>query len=84
MDSRGRITHHSDVTRVALFPTCLGDVVARQTVADARDVLGRIGCTVDDPRAATCCGQPGFNSGHLGPARAVAAATLREIGRAHV
>lgn len=64
---------------VVLFPTCLGDVVARRTVDDARLVLGRIGVEVRDPAGATCCGQPGFNAGHLAPARSVARATLRAL-----
>ena len=76
---RVRITHHVGVERVVLFPTCLGDVAARGTVDDARVVLERIGCAVRDPAGATCCGQPGFNSGHEGPARTVAGATLRAL-----
>ncbi len=78
MDTRDRIAHHVGV-RVVLFPTCLGDVVARQTVDDARAVLARVGVDVRDPQGATCCAQPGFNSGHEGPARSVARATLRAL-----
>lgn len=71
----------TDTVRVSivLFPTCLGDVVARQTVTDAGAVLARLGFNVRHPRAATCCGQPAFNSGHDAPARAVARATLRAL-----
>ncbi len=61
---------------MVLFPTCLGDVVARDAVRDAERVLGALGIACAQPRGATCCGQPAFNSGHDGPARAVAAATL--------
>ena len=79
MDIRERIADHVGVPTVVLFPTCLGDVVARQTVEDAETVLQRLGITAQRPRAATCCGQPAFNSGHEGPARAVARATLRAL-----
>lgn len=79
MDTREGIADHVRVPTVVLFPTCLGDVVARRTVADAETVLQRLGITVQRPRAATCCGQPAFNSGHENPARAVARATLRAL-----
>ena len=79
VDTRRGIAHHVAMERVVLFPTCLGDVVGRQTVADAEVVLARLGIDARAPRGATCCGQPGFNSGHLEPARAVARATLRAL-----
>ncbi|MGI9117402.1 MAG: (Fe-S)-binding protein [Gaiellales bacterium] len=64
---------------VVLFPTCLGDVVASQTVADATVVLERLGVAVRPPGGATCCGQPAFNAGHASPARSAARATLRAL-----
>ncbi len=67
------------MTGVRLFPTCVADTVARRTVDDATRVLERLGIRVDGGRGTTCCGQPGFNSGHDGPARAVARATLRAL-----
>ena len=79
VDVRGVIAEYVGVSSVVLFPTCLGDVVARQTVVDAETVLRRIGVAVRHPRGATCCGQPAFNSGHEGPARSVARATLRAL-----
>ncbi len=36
------------------------------------DVLERLGCQVDFPKAQTCCGQPAFNSGYPEDARKVA------------
>lgn len=42
-------------------------------------VLERLGVSVRRPQGTTCCGQPAFNSGHEGPARAVARATLRAL-----
>jgi len=65
--------------RVLLFPTCLGDLIAQRTAADAEHVLQALGLAAERPRGATCCGQPAFNAGHDGPARAVAAATLRAL-----
>ncbi|MGI9187711.1 MAG: (Fe-S)-binding protein [Gaiellales bacterium] len=79
MDTWGVIADHVGVPSVVLFPTCLGDVVAQQTVDDATTVLTRLGLSVRHPRGATCCGQPAFNSGHDAPARAVARATLRAL-----
>ena len=79
MDTGEAIADHVGVPTVVLFPTCLGDVVARQTVTDAELVLARLGFDVRQARGATCCGQPAFNSGHDGPARAVARATLRAL-----
>jgi len=66
-------------TTVQLFPTCLGDVVAQQTVVDAELVLDALGIRHRRPTGMTCCGQPAFNSGHDGPARAVAKATLKAL-----
>lgn len=79
VDTGEVIADHVGVPTVVLFPTCLGDVVARQTVADAAQVLARLGFAVRHPRGATCCGQPAFNSGHDVPARAVARATLHAL-----
>jgi L-lactate dehydrogenase complex protein LldE len=79
MDTRDGMADHGSVQSVILFPTCLGDVVAQQTVADAEVVLRRLGLAVRTPRRATCCGQPAFNSGHESPARAVARATLAAL-----
>ena len=79
VDTGEAIADHVGVPTVVLFPTCLGDVVARQTVTDAAHVLALLGFDVRQARGATCCGQPAFNSGHAGPARAVARATLRAL-----
>ena len=64
---------------VQLFPTCLGDVVAQQTVVDAERVLDALGIRHRRPSGTTCCGQPAFNAGHDAPARAVAKATLKAL-----
>lgn len=62
-----------------LFPTCIGDVTAQQTTADAEHVLARLGVATRQAARTTCCGQPAFNAGHDGPARMVARATLRAL-----
>ncbi len=41
------------------------------------DVLERVGWSVDFRSDQTCCGQPAFNSGHVTPAREVAAHFIR-------
>jgi L-lactate dehydrogenase complex protein LldE len=57
---------------VQLFPTCLGELVLPDAVADARVLLERAGCEVVVPRGHVCCGQPAFNAGHRAAARRVA------------
>lgn len=62
--------------RVALFVTCLVDLF-RPTVAFAAiKLLEEAGCTVEVPRAQTCCGQPAYNSGDRGDAKAIALQVL--------
>jgi L-lactate dehydrogenase complex protein LldE len=48
--------------RVALFATCLVDIVRPSVGFAAATLLERAGCVVDVP-VQTCCGQPAFNSG---------------------
>jgi L-lactate dehydrogenase complex protein LldE len=50
--------------RVSLFATCLVDLFFPEVGESAVNVLTRHGCQVDFPLAQTCCGQPGWNSGH--------------------
>jgi L-lactate dehydrogenase complex protein LldE len=65
-------------TRVALFPTCLTDSLFPDTARAVVRLLERLGCTVDFPLDATCCGQLHYNTGyreHAAPlARAMASA----------
>ncbi len=49
--------------RVALFVTCLTDQFYPRVGIAVTKILRRLGCTVDFPRAQTCCGQPFFNNG---------------------
>ena len=57
--------------------TCLADVAAPSVWKAARTVLERAGVEVAVPRRQTCCGQPGWSSGHPDEARRVARQALR-------
>lgn len=58
--------------RVALFVTCLVDLFRPSVGFAAVKLLEQAGCTVDVPRAQTCCGQPAYNSGDRTNAKAIA------------
>lgn len=62
--------------RVALFVTCLADLYRPSVGFAAIRLLEAAGCTVEVPRAQTCCGQPAYNSGDRATARALAEALL--------
>jgi len=62
---RGRKPH------VALFVTCLVDLMRPSVGFAAVKLLEDAGCTVDVP-VQTCCGQPAYNSGDRGTARDLA------------
>jgi L-lactate dehydrogenase complex protein LldE len=51
-------------TRVALFPTCLTDTLFPDTARAVVRLLERLGCTVEFPLDATCCGQMHYNTGY--------------------
>jgi L-lactate dehydrogenase complex protein LldE len=51
-------------TRVALFPTCLTDTLFPDTARAVVRLLERLGCTVEFPMDATCCGQLHYNTGY--------------------
>src|SRR3954454_24044427 len=68
--------------RVALFLTCLVDLVVPEVgVATAR-VLQRAGHEVVFPEGQTCCGQPAFNSGYRDEAAKVLSHTERALADA--
>lgn len=58
--------------RVALFVTCIVDMLFPDVGEAALDILEAQGLTVEFPEAQTCCGQPAFNSGFVAESRAVA------------
>jgi L-lactate dehydrogenase complex protein LldE len=65
--------------KVLLLPTCLPSLFYPGAVGAARRVLERAGCEVEQRPAAVCCGQPGWNSGHLAEARRVASGALEAL-----
>ena len=62
--------------RVQLFHTCLVNEIEPEVGLAVVRVLERLGCEVDVPLSQTCCGQPAYNAGFHGDARAVARHTL--------
>ncbi len=58
--------------RVGLFVTCLVDLFRPSVGFAAVKLLEAAGCTVEVPRAQTCCGQPAYNSGDRADAVAIA------------
>jgi L-lactate dehydrogenase complex protein LldE len=62
--------------RVALFVTCLVDLFRPTIGFAAVKLLEAAGCTVEVPRAQTCCGQPAYNSGDRATAMAIARQVL--------
>ena len=58
--------------RVGLFVTCLVDLFRPAVGFAAVRLLEAAGCVVEVPRAQTCCGQPAYNSGDRGDAKAIA------------
>src|SRR5713226_8995953 len=65
-------TPQSEPVRVALLVTCLVDLFRPSVGFAAVALLEAAGCTVEVPRAQTCCGQPAYNSGDRGDAKAIA------------
>src|SRR6267143_2547244 len=61
-----------DPARVALLVTCLVDLFRPSVGFAAVRLLEQAGCTVEVPRAQTCCGQPAYNSGDRADAKAIA------------
>ncbi len=58
--------------RVGLFATCLMNLFRPNIGFATAKLLEEAGCTVEVPSAQTCCGQPGYNSGDVDAARALA------------
>jgi L-lactate dehydrogenase complex protein LldE len=62
--------------RVALFVTCLVDLHRPSVGFASIALLEAAGCTVEGPRAQTCCGQPAYNAGDRATARDLAAGVI--------
>ena len=61
---------------VGLFVTCLVDLFRPTVGFAAIKLIEEAGCTVEVPRAQTCCGQPAYNSGDRADTRAIAENTI--------
>lgn len=64
---------------VALFVTCLVDVMRPRIGFAAIRALEAAGCTVVVPQGQTCCGQPALNSGDRAHAVALAKQTIEAL-----
>ena len=62
--------------RVGLFVTCLVDLFRPTVGFAAVKLLEEAGCTVEVPRAQTCCGQPAYNSGDRSDTKTIARAVI--------
>src|SRR6266496_4899114 len=69
-------TRAAPPSRVALFVTCLVDLVAPEVGEATVALLRHAGVEVDFPSSQTCCGQPPFNSGFHDDARRLARTML--------
>lgn len=65
--------------RVALFVTCLVDMMRPEIGIATLALLEAAGCTVDVPVGQTCCGQPGYNSGEQNTTRVLAEQFLQQF-----
>jgi len=70
--------------KISLFIPCFVDSFYPQTGIKVVEILERLGHEVDYPTALTCCGQPAFNCGYWGEARAVAQKVLGMFEKAEV
>jgi len=64
---------------VALFVTCVVDLVRPDVAVAAVRLLRDTGASVSCPKGQTCCGQPAWNAGFTDEAAAVAAASLAAL-----
>ena len=65
--------------RVALFITCVNDVVFPRTGIATVALLERLGVRVEFPPQQTCCGQMHYNTGYPGQAAPLAAKFARDF-----
>jgi len=66
--------------RIALFITCVADVMFPEAGRATVTVLERLGHDVDFPEAQTCCGQMHLNSGYPADARRLAERFVEVFG----
>ena len=65
--------------RVALFVTCLVDLLRPSIGFAAVKLIERAGCDVEVPMGQTCCGQPAHNSGDRATAADLARQTIAAL-----
>ena len=65
--------------RVALFATCLVDLIRPSVGFAAAKLLEDAGCDVSVPTGQTCCGQPAYNSGDKASAADLARQTIAAL-----
>jgi len=65
--------------RVALFVTCLADLMRPSVAFAALDVLEAAGCEVVVPEGQTCCGQPAWSVGEAESARSLAKKNIEDL-----
>lgn len=63
--------------QVALFVTCLVDLMRPRVGFAAFKLLEDAGCQVHVPMQQTCCGQPAYNNGDFSHARTIARGVIR-------
>jgi len=68
-----------DRPRVALFVTCLVDLMRPSVGFAAAKLLQEAGCHVSVPTGQTCCGQPAYNSGDKDTAADLARQTIAAL-----
>lgn len=65
--------------RVALYYTCLVDLMRPRIGFSAIELLEAAGCEVVVPEGQTCCGQPAWNSGDRAAAASLAKKAIAEL-----
>jgi L-lactate dehydrogenase complex protein LldE len=65
--------------KVALFVTCLVDLLRPSVGFAAVKLLQASGCDVEVPKGQTCCGQPAYNSGDKATAADLARQTIAAL-----
>lgn len=77
MDACQELSSHSNFPpRVALFITCLVDLMRPSIGFAAAKLLEAAGCEVHVPELQTCCGQPAYNSGDRATTQDLALQTI--------
>jgi len=64
---------------IALFVSCLADLMRPSTAQAALDLLEAAGYRVAVPTPQSCCGQPGYNAGDFEAAASIARQTITQF-----